>query len=217
MQDLKRHEVFEIEVLDTLNRGGLLKSLVFGGGTMLRLCHELPRYSVDLGFWFFKKVRYEDFYQQFKYFLSQRYELSDAKNKHFTMLYEFKGKTSARKLKIEIRKELITHGTEQKIAYTPQSSAQVLVRTLSLAEMFRRKVEAAKTRGEMRDFFDLEFLLKKGVSIDISDEDKAKLKKQIHQFGPKDFGGVLGALLEKDLRDYYRQNGFSYLEDKLST
>ena len=56
MDELKRHEIFEMEVLEKLNSGKFLEPLVFGGGTMLRLCYELDRYSVDLDFWFVKKV-----------------------------------------------------------------------------------------------------------------------------------------------------------------
>jgi predicted nucleotidyltransferase component of viral defense system len=56
MDILEKHEVFEIEVLDRLNSAKLLDPLVFGGGTMLRLCHELNRYSVDLDFWFVRKT-----------------------------------------------------------------------------------------------------------------------------------------------------------------
>ena len=55
MDILGRHEVSEIEVLDKLNSAKLLDPLVFGGDTMLRLCHELNRYSVDLDFWFVYK------------------------------------------------------------------------------------------------------------------------------------------------------------------
>ena len=51
MNIFEKHEIFEIEVLEKLKNARLLDSLVFGGGTMLRLCHELKRYSVDLDFW----------------------------------------------------------------------------------------------------------------------------------------------------------------------
>ncbi len=54
------HEVFEIEVLDRLQRARVLENLVFGGGTMLRLCHELNRYSVDMDFWFIRDVLKND-------------------------------------------------------------------------------------------------------------------------------------------------------------
>ena len=51
MQDLIKQEQFELEVLDRLQSGRFLDRLVFGGGTMLRLCYGLGRYSVDLDFW----------------------------------------------------------------------------------------------------------------------------------------------------------------------
>ena len=47
MQDLQDLEIFEIEILHILNRIKVLDNLYFGGGTMLRLCHNLNRYSTD--------------------------------------------------------------------------------------------------------------------------------------------------------------------------
>ncbi len=55
MQDLIKQEQFELEVLDRLQSGRFLDRLVFGGGTMLRLCFGLDRYSVDLDFWLLNK------------------------------------------------------------------------------------------------------------------------------------------------------------------
>ena len=51
MTVLERHEMFEIEVLDRLKSARILDRLVFGGGTMLRLCHDMPRFSAELDFW----------------------------------------------------------------------------------------------------------------------------------------------------------------------
>lgn len=51
MEELKKHEQFEIEVLKLLSDNTLLTPLIFGGGTCLRLCFGLNRYSVDLDFW----------------------------------------------------------------------------------------------------------------------------------------------------------------------
>ena len=56
MDIFKQHEIFEIEVLDRMKSARMLDPLVFGGETMLRLCHDLNRYSVDLDFWFLKKI-----------------------------------------------------------------------------------------------------------------------------------------------------------------
>ena len=55
MQDLIKQEQFELEVLDRLKSGRFLDRLAFGGGTMLRLCYGLDRYSIDLDFWLLTK------------------------------------------------------------------------------------------------------------------------------------------------------------------
>ena len=51
MNIFEKHKIFEIEVFEKLKNERLIEPLVFGGGSMLRLCHELKRYSVDLDFW----------------------------------------------------------------------------------------------------------------------------------------------------------------------
>jgi predicted nucleotidyltransferase component of viral defense system len=43
-------ELLHYEILDTLHRAGVLKDLVFQGGTSLRLCYGSQRYSEDLDF-----------------------------------------------------------------------------------------------------------------------------------------------------------------------
>lgn len=51
-------------LLRELNSAKLLEPLVFGGGTMLRLCHELNRYSVDLDFWFVRETAQKAFFDR---------------------------------------------------------------------------------------------------------------------------------------------------------
>jgi len=53
MQIFEQYECFEMQVLNDMNSMRMLTPLVFGGGTMLRLCHELTRYSVDIDFYFY--------------------------------------------------------------------------------------------------------------------------------------------------------------------
>ena len=50
MDIFRQHEIFEIEVLDNMKSAKVFEHLVFGGQTMLSLCHELKRYSNDLYF-----------------------------------------------------------------------------------------------------------------------------------------------------------------------
>ena len=214
MEVLDSHERFEMEVLEKLAHAGYFRFLVFGGGTMLRLCHELPRYSVDLDFWFSRKMDYAVFYKKLKDFLSKDYELTDTCNKHYTLLYELRSTRSERRLKIEIRKEVIAKGIESKIAFSKGASIQVLVKTLSLEESAKRKKMAVISRNEIRDYFDLEFMLKK-IDFDFSEKEKDRMFEQIKNFKKEDYSMSLGSLLSKDLRDYYKQNQFSYLLEKL--
>ncbi|MBN1481235.1 hypothetical protein EH223_02515 [candidate division KSB1 bacterium] len=106
MTNLERHEIFEIEVLEKLKKSGLLEPLVFGGGTMLRLCHELPRYSVDLDFWFIKTVEEDAHFSRLCQALAEHYEITDAATKYHTLLCEIRSPHYPRRLKIEIRREL---------------------------------------------------------------------------------------------------------------
>nr|MBC8246199.1 nucleotidyl transferase AbiEii/AbiGii toxin family protein [Deltaproteobacteria bacterium] len=90
MDILKQHEIFEIEVLGKMNSSKMLEPLVFGGGSMLRLCHELNRYSVDLDFWFIKEISQNELFDKIRKAFEKDYEITDAQLKHYTMLFELR-------------------------------------------------------------------------------------------------------------------------------
>jgi predicted nucleotidyltransferase component of viral defense system len=211
----QRHEILEIETLENMNSGKFLEPLVFGGGTMLRLCHELNRYSVDLDLWFVKKTDYDRYFNKLKKYLGERYELTDAHIKHYTILLELRSKGYPKRLKIEIRKELKTCDFEERIAFSKFSSKQVILKAHTLEQMMKNKLEAAIDRHEIRDFYDIEFLLRRGVPLKASREDLVALAKEIGTFKKSDFSVTLGSLLEQDTRKYYAANGFAYLQEKL--
>ena len=217
MERLANHEAFEMEVLQWFRSKGLLRPLVFGGGTMLRLCHEMPRYSLDMDFWFYKEVEYDSFYHQLENLISQEYDVTDMQNKFYTILVEIRKRAGMPKLKIEIRKSLAAGGsTEEKIAFSPHFATQVLVRGFTLSQMFKNKVSALLDRVEIRDAFDLEFLARRGVDLDLSQQDKEKIIERLHGFTKRDFSVKLGSVLLSDVRDYYNQQKFTYLEEKLT-
>ena len=105
MQDLIKQEKFELEVLDKLNSKRLLNDLVFGGGTMLRLCFGLNRFSVDLDFWIIKDIDTDKLFNDLRDYLSGFYKLTNSANKFYTLLFEIRAKDYPGRLKIEIRKE----------------------------------------------------------------------------------------------------------------
>ncbi len=216
MNLLEQHEIFEIEVLEKLKSSRLLESLVFGGGTMLRLCHELPRYSVDLDFWKLKDFDDVAFLNALQDVLTKFYEITDAQIKHFTILLELRSAHFPRRLKIEIRRELRKWEYEDTIAYSPFATTQVQVKAHTLEQTMQNKIEALSSRNAIRDAFDIEFLLRKGVPLGQLSTDKIEnLKKRIGEFKPNDFKVTLGSLLLPEWRNYYAQNGFKLLLEKL--
>ncbi|PIU41931.1 MAG: hypothetical protein COS99_02845 [Candidatus Omnitrophica bacterium CG07_land_8_20_14_0_80_42_15] len=211
MEALELHERFEIEALEVLNSAKLLEPLLFGGGTMLRLCHGLNRYSVDLDFYFKKKMAIDKFHKKIKACLSKKYEITDSAAKHFTLLYEFRSKNYPMRLKIEIRKQPKPFEYEEVIAFSAHSTKQVLLNSLTLKQMMKNKIDALLDRALIRDCFDIEFLLKKAVKADIPANVRSKIIKAAQSFKKRDFTVTLGSLLNQKDRKYYVENGFKFL------
>ncbi len=216
MDTLERHEALEIEVLEKMNSGKFLESLVFGGGTMLRLCYELNRYSVDLDFWFVKKADTKIYFTNLKEYLSKWYELTDACMKHYTILLELRSKGYPKRLKIEIRSEVKKCDFDERIAFSIFSTKQVILKAMSLEQMMKNKIEAALDRQEVRDFYDIEFMLRKGVPLQASGKELDKLLKISNEFKKNDFSITLGSLVKRDIRSYYMSHKFTYLQEKIA-
>ena len=217
MDIFHRHEVFEIEVLDKLNSAKLLDPLVFGGGTMLRLCHELNRYSVDLDFWFVRKTPQPTFFERLQSALAEDYEITDEQIKHFTVLVEIRSSTYPKRLKIEIRREQKVCDFQTKIAFSHFSTQQVLLRAHTLDQTMKNKIDALLDRGEIRDGFDIEFMLRRGTKLpDLSINQVQSLMKRTTGFKDNDFKVKLGSIVNSEARSYYLQNRFSYLVEKLN-
>jgi len=217
VRDLILHEQFELEILSRMQSGRLLDALVFAGGTMLRLCHGLERYSVDLDFRAPKNgMDWTRYARSLKEHLSRDYRVVDAANKRYSIVVELKSPAYPRSLKIEIRKDVSAVKTEMNIAYSPASTIQVIVKTVALDEMMKMKIEAFLNRKEIRDAYDLEFLIKRGIKFGADAKTAGRLLTGVEELGKKDFSVKLGALLPADLRKYYRQNGFKILRTELT-
>ena len=220
MQNLIEQEQFELEVLDRLNSRRLLNQLVFTGGTMLRLCYGLNRFSVDLDFWVIKEIDTNKLFNDIKEYLSQFYNITDAENKFHTLLFELKSKNYPRRLKIEIRKETKEIATEKAIAYSKHSNLQVLATTPTLQEMMNSKINAFLERKEIRDVFDIEFLFKKGLKLTDDRNTLIQILEVLDSLTKQDYTVKLGSILEAGQRQYYIQENFKILrmaiKEKLS-
>lgn len=211
MQDLKKHELFELEVLDRLNSGRLLSRIVFAGGTMLRLCYGLDRYSSDLDFWIIKETNFSEMLKKIKKYLGKYYSITDAANKRYSLLLELKAAAYPRRLKIEIRKEIKNIKTVASIAYSKDANIQVLVKTVSLTDMMNTKIKAFLDRKEIRDVYDMEFLLKSGVELSAPPDILKSLVKGIEALSRNDYKVKLSSLLEPAKRKYFQERNFAIL------
>jgi len=218
MDILRQHEMFEIEILDKMNSAKVLEPLVFGGGTMLRLCHELDRYSVDLDFWFIKRISQNAYFERIRKAFEKDYEITDSQMKHHTLLFELRSALYPKRLKIEIRRERKDCDFQEKIAFSRFSTKQVLLKAHTLNQTMKNKFDAFLDRGEIRDCFDIEFLLRRGVELPaLTNRQFNEFQKKLARFKERDFKVKLGSILENEIRKYYVEQRFGYLQEKLAS
>jgi hypothetical protein len=73
-------------------------------------------------------------------------------------------------------------------------------------------------RGEIRDSFDIEFLLRRGLALpDFNKKQFSQFQKKLKSLKEIDFKVKLGSILESGIREYYLTHRFSYLQEKLAT
>ncbi len=148
--------------------------------------------------------------------MSNVFQVTDHVKKKNTILTECRTSSAPRKLKIEINTNFTFSETEECIAWSKFSQLQVLTTSIRLDKMVQLKIDALLDRKEIRDAFDLEYLIRKGFSIIESQDKTQKLKKVINGFSKMDFKVKLGSILLPKERDYYNQSGFKFLLEHLT-
>ena len=215
MEELIEQEKFEIEVLEQMNNRRFLSPLVFVGGTMLRLCHSLDRFSIDLDFWLIQDIDSKKYVKDLQEYFARNYVVRDAAIKYYTIIFEIKSAHFHRNLKIEIRKKLQDIRHEKIIAFSKYTHRQVLVSALPAEDMMRSKIEAFVGRKEIRDCYDIEFLLRRGIELLADNATLKRCLAIIDAFRPNDYKTKLNPLIESKKRAYYLQHNFTYLRMKL--
>jgi predicted nucleotidyltransferase component of viral defense system len=218
MNIIEKHERFEMEVLDSLRRERLLDRLAFRGGTMLRLCHQMQRYSVDLDF--YQKDSRQSFAPQFEKMIQAVTNLgcepTDTEEKHDSWLIELRRQDAPRRLKIEIRKDDEgARDLELQIAFSRFApSLQVRLVVCTLEQMWKNKLRALLGRGEIRDAYDLEFLLRRGAGdpAKIPTDELESARGVLRGFSRHDFKSKLGSLLPPEERQRLSTHRFTLLE-----
>jgi predicted nucleotidyltransferase component of viral defense system len=215
-EELQSLEIFEIEVLELFNSNRVLDQIFFGGGTMLRLCHNLNRYSTDLDFWLKSGTDPEKYFENLYNILSAKYKIIDSQNMRFTILFQIESTFAKRSLKIEIRKSQENFEWERKIAFSKFTTKQVLVNGLTLEQMMKNKISAFLSRKIIRDCFDIDFLLRRGIQLPTDIKILNQMSDLINKFSEKDFKVTLGSLLDPDERELYSKIKFTFLQQEIT-
>jgi hypothetical protein len=148
---------------------------------------------------------------------AKEYEITDSRMKHYTLLFELRSGSYPRRLKIEIRRRAEDCDFQEQIAFSRFSTKQVVLRAHTLNQTMKNKIEAFLDRGEIRDCFDIEFLLRRGIEFPaLTGSQSQVFQKKLTRFKDRDFKVTLGSILEGDVRDYYISQRFNYLRGKLS-
>lgn len=215
MQDLQSLEIFEIDVLELLSNARQLVYIYFGGGTMLRLCHNLNRFSTALDFWLDEKTDSKEIFSSLKKLLAKNYSIVDYANKKNTLLFEIKSSSVGRSLKIEIRKAQKDFEWERKIAFSRFTQKQVLVKALTLNQMMKNKTSAFLSRKIISDCFDIEFLLMRGIELSIEKNELEQMEEIIGNFKTLEYKVTLGSILDEKDRKYYLEKNFTFLTEEI--
>lgn len=188
----KRNATFEVNqqiILAGLYNGGFFNEAAFYGGTCLRIFHGLQRFSEDMDFSLLAPSDKFDFTKYFQPIIDQfaiigrEVEIKKKDKKNFgkvesaflkdnTDVYDIMFQTErAVKIKIEVDTQPpLKFNTEQKLILLPQS---FMTRCFTLPDLFAGKMHALvyrawKNRVKGRDWYDFEWYVRKGVSLDFT-------------------------------------------------
>ena len=194
-------EEYELLFLKDLFGSSFGGSLVFKGGTALRLAHGSPRFSDDLDFSIIEQINPKQFIKVIKN-MGARYpnvKLADVRKKKNTLFALFKIKeaflTLAFSIKIKISTRIVDWKKEKdylvKTFSSPTTSIVVIGNTVTLLRIKKDKEQALKTRKKARDLYDLWYL-------------KARLNQELgllkHNLSLKELKRELNRVLPKNER-----------------
>lgn len=196
-------EYYEILVLRGISKFPESESLIFKGGTALRLVYDSPRFSEDLDFSLVRDVLKGKFKSMIKQIISPfpEMKITDLAKKRYTYLAEIKISQDYLalpfRIKIEISKRLEkNYSFELKIIKSPCSIYSVLFQVATIEQLYEDKRLCVKNRKEPKDFFDLWFL---SELLGKKYEPKTKidmkiLKRDLRKFLPAEFYKVIELL-----------------------
>ena len=162
-------EYFQHLFLRSLYRSKEAKKVLFKGGTALRIVYGSPRFSEDLDFSaqtrsysLIEKIIEETL---LRLSLEEKIELVEAKTTTGGYLAQVLGKIGGLSVKIQIEISQRNGRTIEPDSFLVSSPflPEYLILTFPRNLLIAEKIQACLTRQKSRDFFDIYFLLRKGI------------------------------------------------------
>lgn len=203
-------EEYEMIFLQSLLASKFYKSLIFKGGTALRLAYNSSRFSEDLDFSLTEEIKNKDFIMVVEKVAKDlpAVKLKEATEKyhaHFAILqikepylkqaFPLKIEISKRPVNWQEDKDFIAH--ELKSQVVPIEAVGFVV---TLERAFKDKKKMITQRNKARDLFDLWWLaqkLNKKVEIKIKENEVRKIKAELNQFLPEPMRLVIDSWRKK--------------------
>lgn len=161
-------EFVQLEVLRRLSDSNLRRKLCFKGGTALHLVYNMDRYSEDLDFSLSETSDPKKILEDITDILSDE-DIVDAEIKRKTVLFEIRQQFSPQnfRVKIEVNTEDIVPA-ELKVLYAEMVPASFNLQVMKTDYLVAQKIRALLQRGKGRDVYDLWFILRTKLPIDVS-------------------------------------------------
>lgn len=202
-------EEYEILFLKEIFESEYGSSLVFKGGTALRLAYNSARFSEDLDFTLINEIDKEKFINFLKV-AGKKYPTVikvEAIDKFYTIFAlikikeDYLDRSFSIKIKISKRegKWIKDKNYEDMVISSEITPLTVLAQVASLEKILEEKEGAIKNRKAARDVFDFWYinqLLKKRVKPTLEGYDKAQAKSELHKLLPRYWWKVVDPWLE---------------------
>lgn len=202
-------EEYEILLLKEIFESEFGTSLVFKGGTALRLAYSSPRFSEDLDFTLIKDTDKDKFIAFLKN-LAEKYPgitAIEANEKFYTIFGLARIKEPyidrAFSIKIEVSKREGVWNKEKDykdiLIRSDITPLAVLAQVASLERILEEKKDALKNRKAPRDIFDywyIHTLMKKEIKVDLTGFNKEDVRSELHRLLSRSFWRVVDTWLE---------------------
>jgi len=196
-------EYYEMLILKGLSGLPCSDDLIFKGGTALRLAYGSPRFSEDIDFSVETDCLSGKFSDMIERIISpmEEAEITDLIEKYYTYLAEIKISKDYLnfpfRIKIEIRREIDEdYKWELQMIKSSCSIYSVLLKTVTLEQLYTDKQLCLKERMQPKDLFDFWYIsqvLKRPYNPEVK-IDRKILRRDLRKFLPLDFHKIVEEL-----------------------